>query len=72
MTKATFTGRFYLSVDFIRLRRHNEIVFMQTFYLVCPPLKIQVASIPKNLVCRLSVNLVVDENTKTRLPLLAG
>jgi len=39
MTKATHEGRLYLAIDFIRLRRHDEIIFMQTANLMAPPLK---------------------------------
>jgi len=62
----------YLSIDFIGLRGHDEIILVQPFDDVSPPIDVLIARIPKNLVCRLSVNLVVDGNTKTRLPLLVG
>jgi hypothetical protein len=54
-TNTTFTDPLCLSVDFISLGGHNEIIFMQATNLVRPPLKLQIASIPKNLVCRLPV-----------------
>jgi hypothetical protein len=36
-----------LSVEFIALRSHDEIVLMQAFYDMRPKLKLQIASIPK-------------------------
>ena len=54
-----------LLIDRVGLRRHDEIVLVQTPNLMRPKLKILVASIPKNLVHRRSVNLVVNGNTKT-------
>ena len=37
-------------MDLIHLRRHDEIVFVQAFHYVRPPLDVLVARIPKNLV----------------------
>jgi hypothetical protein len=36
--KETLIDRLYLSIDLICLRRHNEIVFVQAFYDMAPPL----------------------------------
>ena len=56
----------------IRLRGHNEIVFVQAADLVSPPIEVLVARFPRNLVYRRPLNLAVDQNHKIRLPLLAG
>ena len=43
----------------IRLRRHDEIILVQTADFVSPPLDVQIARIPKNLVWRRTVKLQI-------------
>jgi hypothetical protein len=62
----------YLSEDFICLRSHGEVIFMQAADLVGPPLKLPIASIPKNLVHRRFLNLIIGGNHKIKSLSLLG
>ena len=55
----------YSAIDFIGFRRHDEIVPVQAADLVSPPLNVQIARIPKNLVHCLSLNVLVASSHKT-------
>ena len=60
-------GHFYLSVYFIRLCCHDEVVFMQPPNSMRPKLQILVARNHKHLVDHPSINLETATNHKTLL-----
>jgi hypothetical protein len=66
ITKDTLISCLRLSIDFICFRRHDEVVLVQAFYEMRPPNDVLMDRIPKSLVRRLSINLVVDSNHKTQ------
>lgn len=52
--------------QFICVRRHDEIVHVKSLDGMRPPMDVLVARIPKHLVWRRTVNLVMDGNHKTQ------
>ena len=68
----SFAPTYLLLIDLIGLRRHDEIVLMQTADLMCPPVDVLIARNHKSLVHRPPANLVKARNHQTRLLLLAG